>query len=173
MLPRASPSNSAKPGSPPGSGCTMVQPGPLQRQSARHATGRRCQSVGAALTHPFVPEVREETGLDVRVDRLTGVYKNLHRGVVALVFRCSPLGIPRPGQRRGGRGSLGRPRRDHRPDGPGLRGPRHRRLWRHRRHPRPRRRAAANRVASSEPRSPPYGCVTGKRTASRLSCQTG
>src|SRR5689334_19433876 len=36
-------------------------------------------------------EVREETGVDVEVDRLTGVYKNMPRGVVALVFRCRPL----------------------------------------------------------------------------------
>jgi ADP-ribose pyrophosphatase YjhB (NUDIX family) len=35
-------------------------------------------------------EVWEETGLTVRVDRLTGVYKNLSRGIVALVFRCTP-----------------------------------------------------------------------------------
>ncbi len=39
-------------------------------------------------------EVCEETGMDVRVDRLTGVYKNLTIGVVALVFRCTPLGDP-------------------------------------------------------------------------------
>jgi len=37
-------------------------------------------------------EVLEETGLDVHVGRLTGVYKNLRLGVVALVFRCTPLG---------------------------------------------------------------------------------
>lgn len=37
-------------------------------------------------------EVLEETGLDVHVDRLTGVYKNLSLGVVALVFRCTSLG---------------------------------------------------------------------------------
>lgn len=37
-------------------------------------------------------EVLEETGLDVHIDRLTGVYKNLCLGVVALVFRCTPLG---------------------------------------------------------------------------------
>ncbi|MGP4027254.1 NUDIX hydrolase [Actinomadura sp. 3N407] len=37
-------------------------------------------------------EVREETGLDVEPDRLTGVYKNMKRGVVALVFRCNILG---------------------------------------------------------------------------------
>jgi len=35
-------------------------------------------------------EVLEETGVLVRVDRLTGVYKNMKLGVVALVFRCTP-----------------------------------------------------------------------------------
>lgn len=35
-------------------------------------------------------EVMEETGVEVEVDRLTGVYKNLPRGIVALVFRCHP-----------------------------------------------------------------------------------
>ncbi|ORB73439.1 NUDIX hydrolase, partial [Mycobacterium timonense] len=32
----------------------------------------------------------EETGLKVTVQRLTGVYKNLKQGIVALVYRCSP-----------------------------------------------------------------------------------
>lgn len=35
-------------------------------------------------------EVYEETGLDVAVERLSGVYKNMERGIVALVFRCRP-----------------------------------------------------------------------------------
>lgn len=35
-------------------------------------------------------EVYEETGVKVRPERLTGVYKNMTRGVVALVFRCTP-----------------------------------------------------------------------------------
>jgi ADP-ribose pyrophosphatase YjhB (NUDIX family) len=35
-----------------------------------------------------IREVQEETGLRVRVERLTGVYKNMSRAVVALVFRC-------------------------------------------------------------------------------------
>ncbi|MER5864634.1 NUDIX domain-containing protein [Kitasatospora sp. NPDC002040] len=35
-------------------------------------------------------EVFEETGILVQVDRLTGVYKNMARGIVALVFRCHP-----------------------------------------------------------------------------------
>src|SRR3954464_15525199 len=33
-------------------------------------------------------EVAEETGVNVEVDRLTGVYKNMTRGIVALVYRC-------------------------------------------------------------------------------------
>ncbi|WP_338703799.1 NUDIX hydrolase [Streptomyces sp. Q6] len=37
-------------------------------------------------------EVYEETGIKVRVDRLTGVYKNMTIGVVAMVFRCRPDG---------------------------------------------------------------------------------
>ncbi len=36
-------------------------------------------------------EVREETGLDVTIEALTGAYKNLPRGIVALVFRCRPV----------------------------------------------------------------------------------
>lgn len=35
-------------------------------------------------------EVAEETGMTVQVERLTGVYKNVTRGIVALVFRCKP-----------------------------------------------------------------------------------
>lgn len=37
-------------------------------------------------------EVLEETGLEVAVERLTGVYKNLTHGIVALVYRCRPVG---------------------------------------------------------------------------------
>ncbi|MFD7854234.1 NUDIX hydrolase [Streptomyces microflavus] len=37
-------------------------------------------------------EVWKETGLHVEVSQLTGVYKNMTRGVVALVFRCKPSG---------------------------------------------------------------------------------
>jgi ADP-ribose pyrophosphatase YjhB (NUDIX family) len=37
-------------------------------------------------------EVLEETGLLVAVERLTGVYKNLQHGIVALVYRCRPVG---------------------------------------------------------------------------------
>lgn len=35
--------------------------------------------------------MREETGVEVEVERITEVYKNLPRGIVAMVFRCRPL----------------------------------------------------------------------------------
>jgi 8-oxo-dGTP pyrophosphatase MutT (NUDIX family) len=38
-----------------------------------------------------IREVTEETGVTVEVERLTGVYKNMARGIVALVYRCRPL----------------------------------------------------------------------------------
>lgn len=37
-------------------------------------------------------EVREETGYEVEVGSLTGVYKNMNLGVVSLAFRCRPVG---------------------------------------------------------------------------------
>lgn len=36
-------------------------------------------------------EVLEETGVHVQVERLTGAYKNMKLGVVALVFRCTAV----------------------------------------------------------------------------------
>ena len=42
-------------------------------------------------------EVYEETGIRVEVDELSGVYKNMRLGVVALVYRCHPVaGQARP-----------------------------------------------------------------------------
>jgi 8-oxo-dGTP diphosphatase len=40
------------------------------------------------FTEGIVREVREETGLTVEPERLTGVYKHMSAGIVALVFRC-------------------------------------------------------------------------------------
>ncbi|GAA3148323.1 NUDIX hydrolase [Nonomuraea salmonea] len=37
-------------------------------------------------------EVLEETGLIIKPEALTGVYKNMPRGIVALVFRCKVAG---------------------------------------------------------------------------------
>lgn len=43
-------------------------------------------------------EVREETGIEIAPGPLTGVYKNMSLGVIALVFRCTPRGgHPQPG----------------------------------------------------------------------------
>ena len=40
----------------------------------------------------LVREVREEAGIVVEPETLTGVYKNMRRGIVALVFRCRAAG---------------------------------------------------------------------------------
>lgn len=40
----------------------------------------------------LVREVLEETGLRVEPEALTGVYKNMRRGIIALVFRCRIVG---------------------------------------------------------------------------------
>jgi 8-oxo-dGTP diphosphatase len=44
-----------------------------------------------SITEGLVREVREETGLHVEPLALTGVYKNMARGIVAIVFRCAVL----------------------------------------------------------------------------------
>ena len=44
------------------------------------------------ITDGLRREVREETGLDVEPIALTGVYKNMNRGIIALVFRCKVTG---------------------------------------------------------------------------------
>lgn len=49
-----------------------------------------------SIEQGLIREVAEETGLRVEPLALTGVYKNLDRGIVALVFRCSIRGgIPK------------------------------------------------------------------------------
>jgi 8-oxo-dGTP diphosphatase len=44
------------------------------------------------ITDGLRREVVEETGLQVEPSALTGVYKNISRGIVALVFRCHQTG---------------------------------------------------------------------------------
>lgn len=46
------------------------------------------------ITDGLVREVREEAGVEVEVGALTGVYKNLPAGIVALVYRCSTRQVP-------------------------------------------------------------------------------
>jgi ADP-ribose pyrophosphatase YjhB (NUDIX family) len=48
--------------------------------------------LGESITDGLKREVLEETGLVVEPAKLTGVYKNMVRGVVALVFRASVVG---------------------------------------------------------------------------------
>lgn len=48
--------------------------------------------LGEDITTGLKREVREETGLDVEPETLTGVYKNMPRSIVALVFRCRAVG---------------------------------------------------------------------------------
>jgi 8-oxo-dGTP diphosphatase len=46
------------------------------------------ESIQAGL----IREVREETGLEVEPVALSGVYKNMRHGIIALVFRCRIAG---------------------------------------------------------------------------------
>jgi ADP-ribose pyrophosphatase YjhB (NUDIX family) len=48
--------------------------------------------LGETIEDGLRREVREETGLEVEPIALTGVYKNMTRGIVALVFRCKITG---------------------------------------------------------------------------------
>ena len=45
-----------------------------------------------SIEQGLIREVAEETGLTVEPVALTGVYKNMQRGIVALVFRCRIVG---------------------------------------------------------------------------------
>ena len=48
--------------------------------------------LGESIQDGLRREVREETGLDIEPVALTGVYKNMNRGIIALVFRCKVTG---------------------------------------------------------------------------------
>jgi mutator protein MutT len=43
------------------------------------------------IEEALIREVDEETGITVAIERLTGVYKNMPRSIVTMVFLCSPL----------------------------------------------------------------------------------
>jgi 8-oxo-dGTP diphosphatase len=47
---------------------------------------------GETITEGLLREVKEETGLIIEPVALTGVYKNMSRGIIALVFRCRSIG---------------------------------------------------------------------------------
>ena len=73
---------------------------PRRRPGAGHPAIRRrpLGSPGGVLELSETPadgvarEVLEETGIHVKVDQLTGVYKNMVRGIVTLAFRCYATG---------------------------------------------------------------------------------
>jgi ADP-ribose pyrophosphatase YjhB (NUDIX family) len=44
------------------------------------------------ISEGLVREVREETGLEISDPRLSGVYKNMSRHIIAMVFRCEYKG---------------------------------------------------------------------------------
>jgi 8-oxo-dGTP diphosphatase len=48
--------------------------------------------LGEEISDGLRREVAEETGLQVEPSALTGVYKNMAQGIVALVFRCHQTG---------------------------------------------------------------------------------
>jgi 8-oxo-dGTP diphosphatase len=48
--------------------------------------------LGETIHDGLTREVREETGLHVEPVTLTGVYKNMNRAIIALVFRCKITG---------------------------------------------------------------------------------
>jgi 8-oxo-dGTP diphosphatase len=48
--------------------------------------------LGETPSEGVAREVLEETGIQVRAEQLTGVYKNMPRGIVSLTFRCSIVG---------------------------------------------------------------------------------
>ncbi len=50
--------------------------------------------LGETIEDAVIREVEEETGARIEVERLAGVYKNMCRGIVALVFRCRLLSEP-------------------------------------------------------------------------------
>lgn len=44
--------------------------------------------LGETIEEGLRREVREETGAEINIGPLTGLYKNMPRGIIALVFRC-------------------------------------------------------------------------------------
>jgi len=64
----------------------------IQRRDNRHwEPPGGVLELGETFEEGVVREVLEETGVRVTVERLTGVYKNMTRGIVALVYRCRPI----------------------------------------------------------------------------------
>lgn len=68
---------------------------PFSSSAATTGTGNRpaaCSSSAKPIEDGLRREAREETGLDIEPVALTGVYKNMTRGIISLVFRCKITG---------------------------------------------------------------------------------
>jgi 8-oxo-dGTP diphosphatase len=65
----------------------------IQRRDNRHwEPPGGVLELGEEILDGLRREVVEETGLNVESSALTGVYKNMTQGIVALVFRCHQAG---------------------------------------------------------------------------------
>src|SRR5260370_24866428 len=64
-----------------------------QRRDNRHwEPPGGVRELGENIEEGVRREAREETGLEVEPIALTGIYKNMARGIIALVFRCKITG---------------------------------------------------------------------------------
>jgi 8-oxo-dGTP diphosphatase len=70
-------------------GCILVI---RRRDNGRWEIPGGILELDESITVGVTREVREETGIEITPERLTGVYKNIRLGVVALVFRGRVLG---------------------------------------------------------------------------------
>jgi 8-oxo-dGTP diphosphatase len=59
-----------------------------RRDNARWEPPGGVLEIDESIENGLRREVREETGLVIEPEGLTGVYKNMTQGIVALVFRC-------------------------------------------------------------------------------------
>lgn len=72
-----------------GDGCVLA----IQRRDNGHwETPGGVLELDETVEEGLRREVREEVGIEIEVEQLTGVYKNMELGVVALVFRCGLVG---------------------------------------------------------------------------------
>jgi len=62
-----------------------------RRDNARWEAPGGVLEPGETFQQGVAREVLEETGVQVSVEHLTGVYKNVVKDVIAIVFRCRPI----------------------------------------------------------------------------------
>jgi 8-oxo-dGTP diphosphatase len=62
------------------------------RRSPSRRSARGILELGETIVGGLRREVREETGLGIEPHGLTGIYKSMTGGIIALVFRCKITG---------------------------------------------------------------------------------